>query len=244
MNDPRPIIQLKFATKDINEIDINMFKSMITTMKALGYYPIVTGRDVDISVLDTFSKVAYVGGAPITVKDILNAKIVKNEGFEDEIEVAIRSDAAENIKQAAEFIQSLNGKIQMLFPDNSEIYTIVKLADGWMNNAAISGAIASNIYSNNQFFKVLLNDVQNAIDENDNLLQALDSALDAKIAAARADEPDMPIISKTGIPNNLADTISQEKTVSIEEIAEDRNLPTREELKQASKELAQEKKDT
>lgn len=239
----KPIIQLKFANKDVDEIDIKPFNPMITTMKALGYYPIVTGKDVDISTLDVTKTIAYVGGSPITVKDVITAKILKSESFEDEIETNIRIDAADNIKQVAEFISSLNGKIQMLFPDNSEVYSIVKLADGWMETAAISGGISSNIYSNNPFFKTLLNDVQNAIGKDDDLLTALDNALDARIAAARSDEPDMRIVSKTGIPNNLADTIPQEKAVSIEEIAEERNLPSREELKQAAKELVQEKKE-
>lgn len=234
----KPILQIKFVGQRADEIDTAPISSILTVLKNLGYYPIITGKEIDISTLDVTAVIAYIGGTPITVKDILAAKIAKSDTFEDEIELEIRLDAAKNIKEAADFINNINAKIQLLFPDNSEVYSAIKLDDDWMEKASVDGSISANIYTTNSFFKGAIAQVTANVTDGDQILNVLDDYLEEQINRSRENSIDPPIVSKSGIPNNVMEPIDNSvKPVSIDEIAEDLNLPSREELKTAAKNL-------
>ena len=233
----KPIVQIKFLDANFKSAVIKNFtnniKGMLENLTAQGYIPVVTSKDVEFSITELDTAVAVVAGMPITVQDIINTK---NNKFGDKSVVYDEEDVTNFIKEGAKrieaidnFINNINAKIQMVFPNNSELYSCIVLDKDYRVQAALTGSPAYAIQSNNPIFTNTITSLVEANkDENGNVdvLAILNAYLDNKIR-----EENSKVIKRDSNGNPT------EKIVSLDEVVAGMNANKEEEETEEAEEV-------
>ena len=228
--DPRPIIHVKLldaATASFNDSTSAAIKQIADNLSEEGYFPIITSSNVDFSDAKPEDNIGLVAGQPITVQDLMDARegkygTLETVYSENDIIDAVKL-AATRIKQVDDFIDNINAKIQMIFPNTTEFYSMITLPEDYRVEVAVSGRPPFSVQSNNPMFTTTLtNLIENNKDESGNVdvLSVLSIYLDNKIRENF--EKDTKVIKRDDEGNPV------EKIVSPEEVVEGLKAKTEE----------------
>ena len=221
-NDPRPIIHIKLlnaATESFNDEASETFRQIASNLSEAGYFPIITSSNIDFVDAKPEDTIGIINGNSITIQDIINVRDGKygttEKVYTEKELVDAVALAAARIKQVDDFIDNINAKIQMIFPNTTEFYSMITLPEDYRAETAVTGRPPFSVQSNNPMFTTTLTSlIENNKDEagNVDVLATLSAYLDKKIRENM--EKDIRVIKRDENGNPV------EKIVTPEEVAE------------------------